>query len=258
MCSAAATAPFNGPAMSSARDSSTGKTHGRQNPARSIGWTVSSRPVGYPAAIAQMEARVGAIAAGEAPELIWLLEHPPLYTAGTSAKPADLIAPNRFPVFQTGRGGQFTYHGPGQRVVYVMVDLARRGGDVRAFVQALETWIIATAARFGVEAVVRPGRVGVWVPRSQELATEEPLDDKIAAIGIRVRRSVSFHGLSINVNPDLDHFAGIVPCGIAEHGVASLASLGATADMAAVDAALRQTFVEIFGDVRLIGEKAPA
>jgi lipoyl(octanoyl) transferase len=188
-----------------------------------------------------MEARVAAIADGRAGELVWLLEHPPLYTAGTSAKADDLLLPDRFPVFATGRGGQFTYHGPGQRVGYVMMDLRRRGNDVRRFVHDLEEWLIRTLERFNVRGERREGRVGIWVQR------KGGREDKIAALGIRVRRGISYHGVSFNVDPDLDHFTGIVPCGIAEHGVTSLADLGLTATIADVDLALKASFEEIFG-----------
>jgi lipoyl(octanoyl) transferase len=218
-----------------------------------IGWAVSSHPVDYAAAVSAMEARVARIALGNSPELIWLLEHPPIYTAGTSAREADLITPNRFPVHRTGRGGQYTYHGPGQRVVYVMLDLRKRGGDVRAFIQALEQWIIATLSAVGVAGVVRDGRIGVWVERPTQGYGAE---DKIAALGIRVRRSISYHGLSINVAPALDHFDGIVPCGISEFGVTSLKDLEITADMPAVDRALQATFGGVF-DEFLISEQAP-
>lgn len=202
----------------------------------------------YPDAIAEMEARVARIAAGEAREAIWLLEHPPLYTAGPAANPADLRDPDRFPVYQTRRGGQYTYHGPGQRVVYVMLDVGRRGRDLRRFVSALEHWVIATLDRFNVRGEIRPGRVGVWVVRDDKPLTPlgERQEDKIAAIGIRMRRWVSFHGLSINVEPDLDHFSGIVPCGIQEHGVTSLVDLGLPVEMGDVDVALKQTFAQAF------------
>jgi lipoyl(octanoyl) transferase len=191
-----------------------------------------------------MEARVAAIRAGAAPECIWLVEHPPLYTAGTSAREVDLIAPDRFPVFATQRGGQYTYHGPGQRVVYVMLDLEARGRDIRRFVEMLEHWVIATLAEFNVTGEIRPGRVGVWVARPEKPALPDgsPREDKIAAIGIRLRKWVSFHGLSINVEPDLSHFSGIVPCGITGHGVTSLVDLGLPVTMADLDMALRQTF----------------
>jgi lipoyl(octanoyl) transferase len=206
-----------------------------------IDWRISGARVAYPDAVAEMEARVAAIADGEADELVWLLEHPPLYTAGTSAKADDLLAPGRFPVFPTGRGGQFTYHGPGQRVGYVMMDLRRRGNDVRRFVRDLEEWLIRTLAQFNVRGERREGRVGIWVAR------RGGREDKIAALGIRVRRGVSFHGVSFNVDPELEHFTGIVPCGIAEHGVTSLADLGLTATMADVDLALRAAFEDVFG-----------
>lgn len=215
--------------------------------AKRIGWAMSPGLVDYEAAVAAMEARAAAIAAGEAGELVWLLEHPPLYTAGVSAKADDLLAPDRFPVFKTGRGGQFTYHGPGQRVAYVMLDLARRGGDVRRFVCDLEAWIIAALARFNVKGERRAGRVGIWVDRSREKGAGR--EDKIAAIGVRVRHWVTLHGVALNVDPDLGHFAGIVPCGIADPrlGVTSLADLGIYAQMAEVDAALRAAFAEVFG-----------
>ncbi|KUO58449.1 MAG: lipoate-protein ligase B [Alphaproteobacteria bacterium BRH_c36] len=208
--------------------------------AASVQWLVSRDLAAYPEAVSAMEARVASIASGEARELIWLVEHPPLYTAGTSAKTADLIAPDRFPVFQSGRGGQYTYHGPGQRVAYVMLDVRRRfGGDVRAFVRFLEGIVIETLSRFGIKGELREGRVGVWVTRpSKGIGTE----DKIAALGIRIRRGVSFHGISINVAPNLVHFSGIVPCGISEHGVTSLADLGLATGMGEVDAALREVF----------------
>lgn len=192
-----------------------------------------------------MKARAAAIASGEAEERIWLLEHPALYTAGTSAKPEDLVAPDRFPVFQTGRGGQYTYHGPGQRVAYVMLNLKERNPDVRAFVCNLENWIIATLARFDVTGERREGRIGIWVVRDAGLASER--EDKIAAIGIRLHKWVSFHGISINVSPELEHFSGIVPCGIDEHGVTSLADLGVDVTMAQLDAALREEFDRVFG-----------
>ncbi|MBJ7446963.1 MAG: lipoyl(octanoyl) transferase LipB [Brevundimonas sp.] len=212
-----------------------------------VEWAVSSGLVPYDAAVAFMEARVAAIAAGEAAEMVWLLEHPPLYTAGVSSKDDDLLDAGRFPVHRTGRGGQFTYHGPGQRVAYVMLDLNRRGRDVRAFVRGLEQWIIGALDRFGVEAGVREGRVGVWVERKGPGWSRE---DKIAAIGVKVRKWVSFHGISLNVEPDLDHFGGIVPCGIAEHGVTSLVDLGVLATMDEADAALRSAFEAVFGPVQ--------
>jgi lipoyl(octanoyl) transferase len=208
------------------------------------GWAVSPGLTAYEAAEQAMETRAEAIAAGEAGELVWLLEHPPLYTAGISAKPADLLAPGSLPVFQAARGGQFTYHGPGQRVAYVMLDLRARRRDVRAFVVALEAWIIDALAVLGVAADVRAGRIGVWVEHGSP-----PQDAKIAAIGVRLRRWVSLHGISLNVAPNLAHFAGIVPCGVREHGVASLAMLGAETDMGAADHALRASFVKVFGPV---------
>jgi lipoyl(octanoyl) transferase len=207
-------------------------------------WEASDGFMPYEAALARMEGQAEAIAKGEAPELVWLLEHPPLYTAGTSAKASDLVDPNRFPVFQTGRGGQYTYHGPGQRVAYVMLDLRRRGQDVRAFVAGLEDWIIATLAAFSVKGERREDRVGVWVRRPEKGLGVE---DKIAAIGIRVRRWVTFHGISLNVDPDLSHFSGIVPCGVREHGVTSLVDLGLPATMSDVDVALKAAFAEVFG-----------
>lgn len=208
-----------------------------------VKWRVSTTPVAYEDAVSEMLARVDSIATGSAGECVWLLEHPPLYTAGTSASSADLLEPDRFPVFKTGRGGQYTYHGPGQRVAYVMLDLEQRGRDVRSYVCALEDWIIATLASFGVKGERRTGRIGVWVERTENGRTRE---DKIAAVGVRVRRWVAFHGISINVDPDLDHFSGIVPCGIADHGVTSLADLGIDATMADVDDALKRHFDDIF------------
>ncbi|GAA0652101.1 lipoyl(octanoyl) transferase LipB [Brevundimonas lenta] len=209
-------------------------------------WAVSSGYVDYPEAVEAMEARAAAIAAGEAPELIWLLEHPPLYTAGVSSKDDDLLDAGRFPVHRSGRGGQFTYHGPGQRVAYVMLDLNQRGKDVRAFVRGLEQWIIGGLGEFGVNADVRDGRVGVWVERKGPGWSRE---DKIAAIGVKVRKWVSFHGISLNVEPDLSHFGGIVPCGISEHGVTSLVDLGVPATMDEADEALRTSFRRVFGPV---------
>ncbi|MNU91381.1 Octanoyltransferase [compost metagenome] len=215
--------------------------------ARPVEWAVSTGYVDYEPAVAAMEARVAAIAAGEAEEVVWLLEHPPLYTAGVSAKDDDLLAPDRFPVHRTGRGGQFTYHGPGQRVAYVMLDLNKRGKDVRAFVHGLEDWIIGALDQFGVEAGMRDGRVGVWVERKGAGWSRE---DKIAAIGVKVRKWVSFHGISLNVEPDLDHFGGIVPCGITEHGVTSLVDLGVLATMDEADGALKASFQRVFGAVQ--------
>jgi len=214
---------------------------------RPVEWAVSPGLTPYAAAVAVMEARAAAIAAGEAGELVWLLEHPPLYTAGVSAKAADLIEPDRFPVHQTGRGGQFTYHGPGQRVAYVMLDLSARRRDVRAFVAALEAWVIDALAAFNVKGELRDGRVGVWVER--KTPGLEPREDKIAAVGVKLRKWVSFHGISLNVEPDLDHFSGIVPCGITEHGVTSLVDLGLPVTMDEADAALRASFERVFGTV---------
>lgn len=199
----------------------------------------------YVETLAAMEGRAEAIARGEAPEALWFLEHPPLYTAGTSAKASDLVDPDRFPVFPAGRGGQYTYHGPGQRVVYVMLNLGNRGRDLRQFVCGLENWVIGTLARFNVAGERRAGRVGVWVTRPS--LAGPPREDKIAAIGIRLRRWVSFHGISINVEPDLSHFQGIVPCGIREHGVTSLVDLGLPVTLADLDAALLAEFPRHFG-----------
>jgi lipoyl(octanoyl) transferase len=215
-----------------------------------IEWRVSPRPVPYPSAVEEMERRVAAIAAAVAPEMVWLLEHPPLYTAGTSARPEDLLEPGRLPVFQTGRGGQYTYHGPGQRIAYVMLDLRRQDMDPRSFVRALEGWAIAALARFGVEAGRRKGRVGIWVDRSPNGAGRGR-EDKIAAIGVRVRRGVAYHGMSLNVAPDLAQYRAIVPCGIpgpevSGFGVTSLEDLGIEATLADVDAALRAAFEEAF------------
>jgi lipoyl(octanoyl) transferase len=201
--------------------------------------------VAYPDAVSAMEARVAAIAAGTAPEQVWLLEHPPIYTAGTSAQDSDLIAP-RFPVHRTGRGGQYTYHGPGQRIGYAMLDLRRRRPDVRAYVHDLEQWLIDALAQFNVKGERREGRVGIWVRRGPTSICNER-EDKIAALGVRVRRWITFHGVSLNVDPDLGHFDGIVPCGVREHGVTSLADLGLPVTMAEVDVALKQSFGRIFG-----------
>lgn len=206
-----------------------------------IEWRIADTPVDYPAALAEMEARVAAIRAGTAPELVWLLEHPPLYTAGTSARREDLLQPDRFPVYEAGRGGQYTYHGPGQRVAYVMLDLRRRGADIRRYVHDLEEWLIRTLERFSVRGERREGRVGIWVDRGGGR------EDKIAAIGVRVRHWITFHGVALNVEPDLGHFAGIVPCGIARHGVTSLWDLGHTPTMEEVDSVLMTTFGEVFG-----------
>lgn len=208
-------------------------------------WLRSREPVAYPDAMAAMEAHAEAIRQEGAPEIVWLLEHPALYTAGTSAKPGDLIEPGRLPVFPTGRGGQFTYHGPGQRVAYLMLDLARRGKDVRRFVRTIERWVIDALGALGVDGACREGRTGIWVPRPEKGQLRE---DKIAAIGIRVRRWVSFHGVSINADPDLGHYQGIVPCGILDQGVTSLADLGRLASMEALDGALMESFARYFSD----------
>lgn len=210
------------------------------DPQRQIEWRVADHPVAYPEAVAAMESRVAAIRAGRADELVWLLEHPPLYTAGTSARVEDLIDAGGFPVYATGRGGQMTYHGPGQRVAYVMLDLRRRGGDLRAYVRDLEEWLIGTLARFNVVGERRAGRVGIWVRRGASEA-------KIAAIGVRVRHWVSYHGVALNVDPELGHFAGIVPCGIREHGVTSLTDLGLPVTLEDADVALQAAFAEVFG-----------
>lgn len=226
-----------------------GETPAVQEP---IGWALSSGLVGYESAVAAMETRAAAIAAGEAGELVWLLEHPPLYTAGVSAKDGDLLDPGRFPVFRSGRGGQFTYHGPGQRVAYIMLDLRRRGRDVTRFVTDLERWIIAALARFNVTGEVREGRVGVWVERKGPGCSRE---DKIAAIGVRLRKWVSYHGIAFNVEPELEHFSGITPCGISgpQFGVTSLVDLGLPVSMGDADLALRAAFEEVFGKT----ERAP-
>ena len=204
-------------------------------------WRISDQPVDYEAAVAEMEARAAAIRDGSAPDLVWLLEHPPLYTAGTSAQDEDLLDTKGFPVYRSGRGGQFTYHGPGQRVGYVMLDLKPRGEDVRRYVQDLEEWLIRSLARFNIKGERREGRVGIWV------AERDGTENKIAAIGVRVRRWVTFHGVSLNVEPDLTHFGGIVPCGIRQHGVTSLATQGILVGMPEVDAAMKSAFLEVFG-----------
>jgi lipoyl(octanoyl) transferase len=212
-------------------------------------WRVTPGLTGYKDALALMEDRVALIASGLEPELIWCLEHPPLYTSGVSAKPDDLLQPDRFEVFETSRGGQYTYHGPGQRVVYLMLDLNRRHRDVRAFVAMLEAWVIDTLWQFNIEGHIREGRVGVWVERKDK-GLFPPPEDKIAAIGIKLRRWVSFHGISLNVEPDLSHFSGIVPCGISEHGVTSLVDMGLPVTMDEVDHALKTAFITHFGPVK--------
>jgi lipoyl(octanoyl) transferase len=209
-------------------------------PKTSVEWSVSKGLVAYPDAVATMEARVDAIRRDNAAEAVWLLEHPPLYTAGTSARDDDLLDPGRFPTFRTGRGGQYTYHGPGQRVAYVMLDLRQRKSDVRAYVRDLEHWLIVTLAGLGVTGGRRDGRVGIWINR------DDGREDKIAAIGVRIRRWVTYHGVAVNVAPDLGHFGGIVPCGVQGHGVTSMRDLGLTATMAVADKALRDAFESVF------------
>lgn len=218
-----------------------------------VEWLVADGLTAYDDALAFMEQRVAAIREGTASELVWLVEHPPLYTGGTSAKADDLLVADRFPVYTTGRGGEYTYHGPGQRVAYVMLDLKRRREDIRAFVTALEQWIIGTLASFNIRGERREDRVGVWVTRPERppLPDGSPAEDKIAAIGIRLRKWVSFHGIAINVEPDLTHFDGIVPCGVRGHGVTSLVDLGLPVDMHDLDRALLESFRDVFGDVRV-------
>jgi len=213
-----------------------------------VEWRISDAPVDYPDAVRFMETRVEAIRRGEAPEMVWLLEHPPLYTAGTSAEDSELLDNNRFPVYPTGRGGRYTYHGPGQRIAYVMLDLSKRGNDVRGFVHGLEDWVIRTLAHFNVTGEVRSDRVGIWVQRG---ASDNPAarEDKIAAIGVRVRHWVTFHGVAINLEPNLEHFSGIIPCGIEEHGVTSLWDLGLTPSIPDLDGALMTTFDDVFQTV---------
>ena len=226
-------------------DAAPEKTNALQSPE----WQVSEALVPYPDALAAMEARVAEILAGRAPELVWLLEHPPLYTAGTSADPADLLEPGRFPVYPAQRGGEYTYHGPGQRVAYAMLDLNTRGRDIRAYVRNLEEWVIRTLAEFNVTGERREGRVGVWVRRPDKppLPDGREASDKIAAIGVRIRRWITFHGIAINVEPDLSHFGGIVPCGIRGYGVTSLVDLGLPVTMADLDVALMKNFDAVFG-----------
>jgi lipoyl(octanoyl) transferase len=229
--------------------------HQGQPVALPVEWRVEPGLTDYPAAVAAMEARVAAVRDGRAPELVWLVEHPPLYTAGTSARDGDLLQPDRFPVYRSGRGGEFTYHGPGQRVVYVMLDLKRRGPDVRRFVTDLEEWIIRALAAFSVDGERRDGRVGIWVARGKT-GEDKPREEKIAAIGVRVRRWVTYHGISINVEPDLDHFSGIVPCGISAHGVTSLVDLGLPVTLPDLDAALRAAFSGVFGATQWVEAEA--
>ncbi len=217
----------------------------KAHPVDAVEWRISDDPVEYPDAVQFMETRVEAIRRGEAPEMVWLLEHPPLYTAGTSAEDSELLDKTRFPVYPTGRGGRYTYHGPGQRIAYVILDLSKRGNDVRGFVYGLEDWVIRTLAYFNVIGEVRQDRVGIWVRRG---APDNPAarEDKIAAIGVRVRHWVTFHGVAINLEPDLEHFSGIVPCGIEEHGVTSLWDLGLTTSVPELDGALMATFEDVF------------
>jgi len=218
-------------------------------PAPAVDWAISDRPVEYPFALEVMRSRAAAIRDNGSPELIWLLEHPPLYTAGTGAKDDDLLNPSALPIFRTGRGGQFTYHGPGQRVVYVMLDLRARGLEIRAFVTRLEAWVVGSLAQFNVTGETRRDRVGVWIKRPSPSGLVE---EKIAAIGLRVSRGISTHGLSINVDPDLSHYEGIVPCGIRDYGVASLASLGLPVAHYDVDVALRASFERTFGSTKRV------
>ena len=210
-----------------------------------VEWIISSGLVEYPDALKAMDERVDLIQKGNAKELVWLLEHPPLYSAGTSAKPEDLLAPNRFPVFKTGRGGQYTYHGPGQRVVYIMLDLNRRQRDIRAFVFSLETWIINTLAKFNIRGERRSDRIGIWVRRTD--LNNSGREDKIGAIGIRIKRWVTLHGISINVSPDLEHFGGIIPCGIGGYGMTSFEDIGQPLEVYDLDVELRTEFDQLFG-----------
>jgi lipoyl(octanoyl) transferase len=222
-----------------------------RNGSAPVRWRISDRPMAYEEAVRVMEEEVGRIAAGQADELVWLLEHPPLYTAGTSADSKDLLSPNRFPVYATGRGGEYTYHGPGQRVAYIMLDLKRRRQDVRAFVAAIEDVVIGTLADMNIRGERREDRVGVWVerPKRPRLPDGAKAEDKIAAIGIRLRKWVSFHGFSLNVDPELEHFSGIVPCGISQYGVTSLVDLGQLVMMSDVDTRIKANFERVFGPV---------
>jgi lipoyl(octanoyl) transferase len=220
---------------------------------RTVNWIIADEPVPYPCALEQMKAHASAIAAGTAGEAVWLVEHPPLYTSGTSAHAEDLLKPTQFPVFDAGRGGQYTYHGPGQRVAYVMLDLRERGRDIRALVQGLENWIIETLAHFNIKGELSVGRIGVWVKRPDKGFARE---DKIAALGVRVSKWVSFHGISLNVSPDLSHYDGIVPCGITDQGVTSFEDLGHLVAMEEVDIALKAAFEANFGPVQVSGKEA--
>lgn len=220
----------------------------KRDDVHTVEWLISDGLTPYPDALELMRARAAAIAAGEAKELVWLVEHPPLYTSGTSAKSSDLLLPEKFPVFEAGRGGQYTYHGPGQRVVYVMLDLRQRGRDIRCLVQGLEQWVIDTLAAHNITGERRQDRIGVWVQRPERATGSE---DKIAAIGVRVSRWVSFHGVSLNIAPDLNHYDGIIPCGIADHGVTSFEDLGQLISMAEVDISLKAAFENLFGPTNL-------
>ncbi len=218
--------------------------------ASGVEWIISTAPVDYQQALAFMDTRVAAIRAGTASEAVWLLEHPPLYTAGTSADPSELVSPDRFDVFQTGRGGRYTYHGPGQRIAYVMLDLRLRSADVRAYVHNLEKWVISSLADFGITGTCHDDRIGIWVERPPCGPGTVNREEKIAAIGVRIRHWVTLHGISINVNPDLEHFSGIIPCGIAEHGVTSMHDLGVKSPIAEVDDALKRSFEAVFPPIQ--------
>ena len=253
--------PADGPRLQSSREAlAQAAAFWPTEPSPPVEWVISEGRTDYAAAVAAMEAQVAAIAQGTGRERVWLLEHPPLYTAGTSARPQDLVDPDRLPVHQTGRGGEYTYHGPGQRVAYVMLDLKRRQPDVRRFIAALEGWLISTLADFAIRGERREDRVGVWVrrPDKAEIAPGVPAEDKIAAIGIRLRRWVSFHGIALNVDPDLTDFAGIVPCGIQGYGVTSLVDLGLPVSMAEADTALRRAFEATFGPTVTVRHLTPS